>query len=299
MTVPPKCFVTTVSLDVAEKLQNDLLEQGFALSTPPYTVFSAQKKGVSCTLYSSGKLSVQGKDKDAFISFYLEPEVLGKLSYTYPLADMDFTPRIGIDEAGKGDFFGPLCIAGVQAGDDAIKELAALQVKDSKKMSDERVLSLSKKIRSTFPCSIVRIFPKKYNELYGTFHNLNHLLAWGHATAIEELVEKTKCNKAIIDQFAGESLVINALKRKSLSLHLTQRHGGEADLVVAAASILARAAFLEGLEQLSEQIGASLPKGASQKVVETGRKLVDKFGKEILGTVAKLHFKTAADILCM
>jgi ribonuclease HIII len=293
----PACFVATVDLSLADKLRGDLIEQGFELSVPQHTLFSAQKKGVSCTLYASGKLTVQGKDKDEFIAFYLEPEILQTLSYTYPDVKLDLTDRIGIDEAGKGDFFGPLCIAGVQSGQEALKELVAMGVKDSKAMSDQAVLKLAKKIRACAPHSIVRLFPLKYNELYESFHNLNSLLAWGHATAIGELIEKTGCKEVIIDQFASEHLVINALKRKQLECHLTQRHRAESDPVVAAASILARAAFLEGLEQLGVPLSVQLPKGASQLVVKMGRSLVAKHGKEVLKGISKLHFKTRDIVL--
>lgn len=291
------CFVAKIDLGLAEKLREDLLDKGFILSQPAYTIFSAQKNGVSCTLYSSGKLTVQGKGMEEFITFYLEPEILKNVAYSYPEAELDLKPRIGIDEAGKGDFFGPLCVAGVQAGEERVKELRALGVRDSKKMSDDSVLKVSRKIRESYPHSIVKISPQKYNELYANFRNLNSLLAWGHATAIAELVEKTQCRDVIIDQFANENLVIAALKRKNLLVNLTQRHGAEDDLVVAAASILARAAFLEGLEFLGKMEGVALPKGASQKVLETGRLLVQKHGETILARVAKLHFKTKEEIL--
>lgn len=289
-------FVATIDLALADKLREDLAGQGFELTKPPYTMFSAQKKGVSCILYTSGKLTVQGKDKDEFIAFYLEPEILKKLAYTHPELGVDMTARIGIDEAGKGDFFGPLCIAGVQADEEGIKKLLSLGVKDSKRMSDKSVLDMSKKIKASFQHSIVRLSPKKYNELYESFHNLNRLLAWGHATAITELVEKTKCDNVIIDQFASEKLVIDALERKKINPKLTQRHGAESDPVVAAASILARAAFLEGLEALSQSIGMPLPKGASSLVIDAGKKLVEKKGPEILKEVAKMHFKTRDQI---
>ena len=109
------CFVATIDVALEEKLRSDLTEQGFVLTHPLHTLFAAQKKGVSCTLYESGKLTVQGKDKDDFIAFYLEPEILQSFAYIHPTANIDLTARIGIDQAGKGDFFGPLCIAGVQA----------------------------------------------------------------------------------------------------------------------------------------------------------------------------------------
>lgn len=290
-------FVATIDLSLADKLKNDLQEQGFSLTQPAYTLFSAQKKGVSCTLYTSGKLTVQGKDKDEFISFYLEPEILQTLSYSYPELKVDMKARIGIDEAGKGDYFGPLCIAGVFADEPMIKMLIEWGVKDSKKMGDKIILTLAKKIRTSLPHSIVRLPPKKYNELYESFHNLNRLLAWGHATAIGELHEKTQCKNVIIDQFASEHLVINALRQKSVVVDLVQRHRGEEDIVVAAASILARAAFLEGLENLSKEVGITLPKGANHGIKETARKLMAEKGKEILGHVAKLHFKTTQEIM--
>jgi ribonuclease HIII len=291
------CFVATISLELADRLRNDLIEQGFKITTPTYTVFSAQKKGVSCTLYASGKLTVQGKDMKEFITFYLEPEILQSLAFSYPETQVNLTSHIGIDESGKGDFFGPLCIAGVQADEAKIKELLSLGARDSKRISDSVACKLSTKIKTICPHAIVFISPKKYNELYASFHNLNRLLGWGHATAILELVTKTGCTEIIIDQFASEHVVIDALKQKKIQVSLTQRHRAEADPVVAAASILARAAFLEGLEHLGKQFDIELPKGASPQVVNVGKTLVKKFGPQILEQVAKLHFKTKEEIL--
>lgn len=292
-------FVATIDLALAPKLKADLEEQGFEMAQPAYTLFSAQKQGISCTLYTSGKLTVQGKGKDDFIAYYLEPEILKSLAYTYPEIGVDMTAHIGVDEAGKGDFFGPLCIAGVQADEDGIKKLLALGVKDSKRMGDKNILSMASKIRPAFAHSIIRIFPLKYNELYKNFKNLNRLLAWGHSTAISELVERTGCQEALIDQFADESLVLNALKQKKLSIKLTQRPRAEEDPVVAAASILARAAFVEGIETLSKEAGFELPKGAANHVIEAGRKLIQKHGGDSLGKFAKLHFKTTNEILSL
>lgn len=291
------CFVAQIDLSLKEKLRNDLIDQGFQLTTPPYTLFSAQKKGISCTLYTSGKLTVQGKDKEDFIHFYLEPEILKSLSYSHPEIEIDLTPRIGIDEAGKGDFFGPLCIGGVYGDEKTIKELLDIGVKDSKTISDKNVILLKNKIQRLCPHAVVRILPKKYNELYASFHNLNKLLAWGHATAIGELVAKTGCRNVIIDQFASEHVVESALRQKHLEANLTQKHKAESDPVVAAASILARAAFLEGLEKLGEKVGMTLPKGASQQVITAGKALVSKLGEGILEEVAKLHFKTKEEVL--
>ncbi|MGA8164159.1 MAG: ribonuclease HIII [Waddliaceae bacterium] len=293
----PSLFVAKVDLSVAEKLMGDLRSKGFTFSTPPYTIFSAKKKGLSCTLYQSGKLMVQGKETQEFVEFYLEPEVLGTFTNSYREIDIDQTSRIGIDEAGKGDFFGPLCIAGVFASGPGILQLKKMGVRDSKSMSDSTVIKIGSLLRKHYPYHIVTLTPATYNDLYKKFGNLNHLLAWGHATAISALVQKTECINVIIDQFASEHVVENALKKKNLNVDLVQRHRGEEDLVVAAASILARQAFLEELERLSREFSMKLPKGAASIVIETGGKFLMKYGRSLLAKVAKLHFRTLDAIL--
>ncbi|MEX1012422.1 MAG: ribonuclease HIII [Waddliaceae bacterium] len=284
-------FVITVNPEIGKELISDLKEKGFSLTKPPHTIFSAKKPGLSCTLYLSGKLVIQGKETSDFVEFYLEPKVLKQFPHTHA----NYSPHIGIDEAGKGDFFGPLVIAGVFADDE--KELKSLGVKDSKGMKDPLIHTIAKKIRAKFPYQIVRLYPKKYNELYLSFNNLNHLLAWGHATAIEALVEKTGCREVLIDQFAAEHVVEKALHKKKMEVNLVQRHRGEEDLVVAAASILARDAFVEGLKVLESQFAISLPKGAGPKVLMAGRAFLRTHGKEALPEVAKMHFKTL-DSIC-
>ncbi len=285
-------FVTEIDTSLAPKLKQDLIDQGFELSQPTYTVFQAKKQGVSCTLYQSGKLMVQGKGKDDFISFYLEPEILGNLSYSYPKTTMNTLPHIGVDEAGKGDVFGPLCIAALYADSVQITSLIQMGIRDSKRLTDPTIIKIAEKIKKECDYSLIKIFPKRYNELYDQFRNLNHLLAWGHATAIEELVEKSQCTEVLIDQFASKHVVENALKKKSLKVDLTQRHRGEEDIVVAGASILARAAFVQGIHRLSKEFELDLPKGASALVVTAGQKFVRIHGEQALHQVAKLHFKT-------
>lgn len=292
----PACFVAQIDLSLASKLEEDLKNQGFELSRPQYTILQAKKKGISCTLYESGKLTVQGKDKHDFITFYLEPEILGALTYSYPDANQDKTPHIGVDEAGKGDVFGPLCIGSVFADEEGISQLSKLGVRDSKRMTDTTILKLAEQIRKKFSYALVKIYPQKYNELYDKFRNLNSLLGWGHATAIEDVLKKSPCQKVTIDKFASEHVVASALERKGIEIELTQRHKGEEDIVVAAASIIARAAFVEGMEKLSDEFQVKLPKGASPVVVEAGRRFVAKHGRALLPRIAKMHFKTLEEI---
>lgn len=297
MAQPPHSFVATLDISQGDKLLYDLQKQDFEITIPPHTRFSAKKKGVSCTLYQSGKLVVQGKDSAEFIEFYLEPEILKTFTYRHPLSQIDQTPRIGIDESGKGDFFGPLCIAGVFVQSTQFEPLQSMGVKDSKTLSDATIRKLAKEIKSLCLTHIVKINPPKYNQIYADFKNLNRLLAWGHATTIEQLVQQSNCQTVIIDQFADESVVEQALKRKKLAVKLTQRHRAEEDLPVAAASILARAAFIEGLDQLSQEVGIMLPKGSSDATKRAGLEILHRWGEEKLRAICKQHFKTLDAIL--
>jgi len=205
--------------------------------------------------------------------------------------------RIGIDESGKGDYFGPLVVAAVFVDAVTQGELALMRVRDSKKISDGRILEMAPDIRAICPHSVVAIGPKKYNELYSKIKNLNRLLAWGHARALENLLDTVSCTRAISDQFGDERLILNALQAKGRTIALEQRPKAESDIAVAAASILARAEFLIRLKRLSDEVGTTLPKGASATVELAARMVVKKHGQERLEQVAKLHFKTTQAVL--
>ncbi len=209
----------------------------------------------------------------------------------------DSIERIGIDESGKGDYFGPLVVAAVFVDATTQDELALMAVRDSKKISDGRILELAPDIKTICPHSVIVIGPQKYNELYAKIKNLNRLLAWGHAKALETLLERVSCERAISDQFGDERLILNALQEKGRRIVLEQRTKAESDLAVAAASIVARAEFLLRLKRLSEDVGTTLPKGASPAVELAGRMVVKKHGEPRLATVAKLHFKTTKAVL--
>ncbi|MEQ1680113.1 MAG: ribonuclease HIII [Nitrospira sp.] len=205
--------------------------------------------------------------------------------------------RIGIDESGKGDYFGPLVIAAVFVDATTQGELRLMQVRDSKKISDGRILEMAPDIKTICPHSVIAIGPPKYNELYAKIRNLNRLLAWGHAKALETLLERVTCERAISDQFAHERLILSMLQEKGRKIVLEQRTKAESDLAVAAASILARAEFLLRLNRLSSEVGTTLPKGASPAVELAAKMIVKKHGQERLGLVAKLHFKTTKAVM--
>ncbi len=203
---------------------------------------------------------------------------------------------IGTDESGKGDYFGPLVIGGVYVDSKTKGLLSNLKVRDSKRISDNVIKELDFQIRSVCIYSVVLIGPEKYNLLYDKMKNLNKLLAWGHARVIENILLRVECKKAISDQFGSELYIKNALMKLGKKIELTQSPRAEADLGVAAASILARAEFLRKMERLSEECGFELPKGASEKVNLAARKILEQMGKDALNRFVKLHFKNTARI---
>ncbi len=212
-------------------------------------------------------------------------------------------PHIGTDESGKGDYFGPMVIAGSWMDESLKKKLEDLGVKDSKELSDKNCRELAARIRSLCQgrFEVVEIPPERYNALYEEFikegKNLNHLLAWGHARAIETLLGTEPCHWAIADQFGNEKFILSKLMEKGKKIELFQTHKGERYTAVAAASILARDRFLARLEAFSQNYGIELPKGASEAVVLAGRQFVAMKGSAHLGKVAKLHHKTTHKIL--
>ena len=291
-------FVCTIDLNLQSRFKEDLIAQGFQIQDQKDALFAAKKQGINLVLYKSGKLVVQGKEISPFIEFYLEPEILKELQFTNPHANLDTTPRIGVDEAGKGDFFGPLSIGAVFVDKNCFETLIKIGVKDSKSIDDKTILILAEKIKAICPVESIVIFPEKYNQLYEQFQNLNRLLAWGHAKAIENLHQKTGCKSVICDQFAASKSVIeNALKFKGLDLELTQKHKAESDLAVAAASIIARAGFLRGMEKLSSQYGLELPKGAAAITQKKAHEFIKIHGALNLAKVVKTHFKTYLEVL--
>jgi len=200
-------------------------------------------------------------------------------------------PHIGTDESGKGDYFGPLVVAAAHVDDALVRHLEAIGVRDCKRLSDGRVLELAKGVKESCKWQVVRINPEKYNALHAKFGNLNELLAWAHARAIENLLAKVECNLVISDQFGDEAYLRKRLMKKGAQVELIQMPRAESDMAVAAASVLARAEFLGSLDWMTKAYGLPFPKGASN-VEHQARMFVAAYGFERLGEVAKVHFKT-------
>ena len=272
--------------------------------TVPYARFAFESDKTNIVFYESGKLVVQGRGTQEFVEFLLEPEILKqvKLGYETILNPDLLLPRFGVDESGKGDFFGPLCIAGVYVNEAVINSWKDLGIRDSKNISsDKKIAELAEKIRKTPGCVVdtVTVGNEAYNRLYLKLKSVNSLLAWGDARVIENLMGKRyQMNpppvKAISDQFAASKSVIEkALMTQGKEIQLVQRHKAEEDIAVAAASILARDEFVKGIAKLEHQFQMKFPKGAGDLVDKAAKEFVGLRGAGVLQKVSKLHFRTA------
>jgi ribonuclease HIII len=293
-------YTHALTQEQVAKLRALLEELGFKLAPKEWTIFFGQKNKLSVAVYEKGpKVLVQGKGVEEFVQFELEPKILGeaKLGYEEVHSPEMFQPHLGVDESGKGDFFGPLVIAGVYVDRVIARKLLDAGVVDSKRISsDARIRALADTIRksSLGLVETVLIAPTKYNELYEKFGNLNKLLGWGHARVIENLLaQKPDCPRALSDQFADPRVVEQALLAHGRKINIEQRPRAESDIAVASASILAREAFINWLERKGKEIGLRLDRGVSAAVKESAKKLAEMNGPGALRAVAKVHFRTA------
>ncbi|MEN7973793.1 MAG: ribonuclease HIII [Verrucomicrobiota bacterium] len=272
-------------------------------ATVPHTQIAVSIPDCRINLYNSGKLLVQGKAAQEWVTFTLETEILKEAVVGYEdFHDPEATqPHMGIDESGKGDFFGPLVIASAYVDEELVGKLRELGVRDSKKISSDNVaLNLAREIRKVLGdrCAMVTIGPRAYNRMYKKIGNVNKMLAWGHARAIENLLEKVPgCPRALSDKFGPTHQIERALMDKGKKIKLDQRTKAESDPAVAAASILARAGFLYALKKMGKEYGTEIPKGASDKVRREAEKLVADKGPGILLNTSKCHFQTTDKVL--
>lgn len=296
-------FVYSLTPAQREKASSIIRNGNYRLRNIPHAMVAAEGADCQITLYNSGKLVVQGRGAANWISFVLEPEILGEaqLGYENILHPEAISAHMGVDESGKGDFFGPLVIAAAYVDPELATAFEKLGVRDSKTISSDRVAEkMADDIRRLLGrrFSLVVIGPRTYNRLYARIGNVNRLLAWGHARAIENLLaEVPDCPRALSDQFGPKHRIEDALKARHLDIKLEQRHKAESDPAVAAASVLARAGFLRGLRTLSEHYKVTLPKGASRLVQETACQMIKAHGPAVLNEVAKCHFKTTDEVL--
>ncbi|MEX2045294.1 MAG: ribonuclease HIII [Opitutus sp.] len=304
---PNKLSSHTIKLDDAqmEKLRAILVAKGWTPFEVGYTrfAFKADHLKVNVSAYTSGKVVVAGKGTEDFVRDVIEPEVTGaaRLGYDGVLHPDWFQPHAGLDESGKGDFFGPVVAATVIAERRAVEAWLKAGVKDSKRLAEMQIFKLDGVIRGTSGVVVRTCLcgMPKYNELMARRGaNLNRLLAWQHATALEQALAAKRVPWGLLDQFSKQPLTQRELAKKGVKdFDLRMRTGAEEDPVVAAASIVARAEFQRQMTALSRRCGEKLQKGAGPLVKEQGARIIQKFGARGLGEFAKLHFRTAYEVV--
>ena len=288
----------TVKIDTGKEasLREFFARENAAISAQQYAFWRAKTSKYTAIFYNSGKFLLQGADiseiaskVEAFLGIKSVPT-----AETHDIAVP--AKHIGVDESGKGDFFGPLVIAGVLTDEKSSEILLKAGIKDCKKVSDAQIPKLAAAVKNNCVFSIVTINPAKYNELYAKFGNLNKLLAWGHARTIENILEKADCEYALSDKFGDENLIKNALMGKGQNIKLEQRCKAESDIAVAAASILAREQFLKIMADFAAKDGIQIPKGCNSAVIDAAREIAGRFSKDELKNLVKTHFKTFQEL---
>jgi ribonuclease HIII len=305
---PPKKLASyTAKLDDTqmEKLRAIGESRGWMPFEVAYTrfAFKADHLKINIAAYTSGKVVIAGKGTEDFVRDTLEPEVIGaaRLGYDEVLHPDWFESHAGLDESGKGDFFGPVIAATVIADKSAIEAWRNAGVQDSKKIAELQIIKLDRIIRETHGAVVRTCFcgMPKYNELMARPRaNLNTLLAWQHATALEQALAAKRVPWGLLDQFTKQPLVQRELARKKVeNFDLRMRTKAEEDPVVAAASVVARAEFVRQMHLLSKKFGGKLQKGAGPLVKVQAHEIIRKFGVRALGDFAKLHFRTAYEVV--
>jgi ribonuclease HIII len=302
---PKKLSSYTLKLDdeQMERLRAILSGRGWEAFEVAYARFAFRGRDCNVTAYESGKLVVAGKGTEEFVTMTLEPDITKapKLGYDEVLHPDWFELHAGLDESGKGDLFGPVIAATVIAERSAIEGWIKAGVKDSKKIAESQIIKLDKLIRETHGVAVATCFcgMPKYNQLMGRPHaNLNRLLAWQHATALTQALGRKRAPRGLLDQFSKQPLVQRELAKMGVKdFDLQMRTKAEEDPVVAAASVVARAEFVRQMAALSREFGGPLQKGAGPLVKEQASQIIERFGARSLGNFAKLHFRTAYEVV--
>ena len=298
----PTCIIYNLDAAQQQALIAMLSACSFRERQMPYALISVEGDGFNCTLYERErhgrrKCCIQGQKAQEFALFYMEPQVIkeARLGYEDVLDPGRDAPHIGSDESGKGDWFGPLVVACVYVDERVAKKMREMNVRDCKKMSDKAVLTTGAALRNLLGpkrFSVVKFGNPAYNRCYARMHSLNRMLAWAHACAIEETLEKQPyCKRGVIDQFANdEETMLRALKPRGKTIRLEQRHKAESDIAVAAASIIARETFLRDIQAMETALFGPEPEGgrgenehvpigsSSPRVRELGVEMVAKNG---------------------
>ncbi|MHC4822044.1 MAG: ribonuclease HIII [Planctomycetota bacterium] len=293
----PNSVTVKVDRSRAASLRDELEAAGWTLDkVPPYAKWALRGPGAKAVLYNSGKFLLQGKGAADAAATFLDHDA-GAASRLERVT----MPTVGSDESGKGDFLGPLTVAAVLVRPGQEEVLETLGIRDSKAMADKEATEAAAILKDAYPSAVVSIGPERYNAMHADMgSNLNRVLAWAHGKAIETVLEREDASDAaglVVDQFAKGTVVKRALGPLGRDLPLDERPRAESHPAVAAASVLAREAYLSALDRLGHDIGVPLRKGAGSPADQAARKVVARGGRDLLARVAKMHFKNTGKVL--
>lgn len=270
----------------------------------PYVIFQAQDGDTVITMYESGKIMFQGTTADVDSSMWLEmdgqskkdsPEVKEKEKKYY------YCSSIGSDEVGTGDYFGPIVVTASFVKNEDIPYLEELGIKDSKKLTDEKILDIAPKVAKKISYKSLILSNQEYNEKHGSNNNMNKIKAIMHNKVLYQMVQETKekYDYIIVDEFARENRYYDYIKdMKEIQrgiIFMTKAE--DKNLAVACSSVISRYIFLKEFDKLSDSLHIPLPKGAGANVDVIGEEIVDKYGQDKLKEVAKLNFANTERIL--
>ncbi len=270
----------------------------------PYVIFQAQDGDTVITMYESGKIMFQGTTADVDSSMWLEmdgqskkdsPEVKEKEKKYY------YCSSIGSDEVGTGDYFGPIVVTASFVKNEDIPYLEELGIKDSKKLTDEKILDIAPKVAKKISYKSLILSNQEYNEKHGSNNNMNKIKAIMHNKVLYQMVQETKekYDYIIVDEFARENRYYDYIKdMKEIQRGITfMTKAEDKNLAVACSSVISRYIFLKEFDKLSDSLHIPLPKGAGPNVDAIGEEIVDKYGQDKLKEVAKLNFANTERIL--
>ena len=293
-------YTLKLSSEQMDKLENALGSRGWPTRTVQYARFAFDGEWVKVVAYESGKLVVQGRNTEDFVANILEPEVTGEFLLGYEEVNNPewFEPHAGLDESGKGDLFGPVVTACVVGDGEMVRSWLEAGIRDSKTITDGAIMKMAKQIKATRGVVVKVAYTNmlKYNELYLKFDsNLNKFLAWLHGRSLNDALKEKMPAWGLLDQFTKQPLVQQYVE--GIDFDLQMRTKAEEDPVVAAASIIARATWLQQMKRLEEITGEKLPKGSGAQAKEKARQIYERLGEERMGEFCKLHFKTAYEAM--
>ena len=296
-----------IALRIIERFVKLFRTENYRTTEPVRNEFSYQisvsdgKEKVSLNVFfgkKGNKVVVQG-NKELQLYKRINDLIFGEkfLTDEKPDEEPDY-PYIGTDESGKGDYFGPLVVAGVYITPTIGKYFKSIGIRDSKELSDYQILQLASEMKKNEEIIIesVLISPEKYNELYEKMGNLNRLMGWAHARVIENLLNKCNATEAISDKFGNEKIILDALLVKGRNINLKQVTKAEKFSAVAAASVIARSSVINWFRIQSKKLKIEIPKGSSSEVEEKAKIILKNFGEDSLKKMVKLHFKTSKKV---